>query len=185
MGVPLVTVVMCGTNTRTALEAAAPASPAASPAMADPTVGSLTASDAARIVPPAMGGGGSDGALLQLDAAASSTPPLDAAVPTTPPTDAAAPPTSTSDAGACALLAYRPQLVCLGTAAGDYAKYLMPDAGVGMGQCPAMGAFRSKPGEGACGYAVCGPLQPSAIPADAGLDGGSSCCFWVVPVCGI
>jgi len=89
-----------------------------------------------------------------------------------------------ANAGACGLLAYDPQLVGLGPA-GDYAKYLKSDAGLSVGQCPSSRAFRSNPSEGACAYAVCGPLQPSAIPIHTGLDGGSSCCFWVVGVCGI
>jgi hypothetical protein len=89
------------------------------------------------------------------------------------------------DGGPCGLLTYSPQLVCFGAGVSDYAKYLISDAGVGVGQCPAIGAFRSEPGEGTCGYSVCGPLPRTAIPPDAGLDGGSSCCFWVVSVCGV
>jgi len=112
-------------------------------------------------------------------------PAPDAAATPSPQVDSAAPPMTANDGGACDLLAYNPQLVCLGAAASDYAKYLKSDAGVSVGQCPATGAFRSAPGEGACGYSVCGPLQGSAIPPDAGLDGGSSCCFWVVSVCGV
>jgi hypothetical protein len=110
---------------------------------------------------------------------------LDAAAPPSPQVDSAVPPTTANDGGACDLLAYNPKLVCFGAAASDYAKYLKSDAGVSVGQCPAMGAFRSPPGEGACGYSVCGPLQRSAIPPDAGLDGGFSCCFWTVSVCGV
>ena len=89
------------------------------------------------------------------------------------------------DGGPCGLFAYSPQLVCFGAGGSDYAKYLISDAGVGVGQCPAIGAFRSEPGEGTCGYSVCGPLPRTAIRPDAGLDGGSSCCFWVVSVCGV
>jgi hypothetical protein len=90
-----------------------------------------------------------------------------------------------SDAGVCDLLAYRPQLVCFGAGVSDYAKYLIPDAGIGVGQCPTAGAFRSSVSEGTCGYSACGPLLQTAIPPDAGLDGGSSCCFWAISICGV
>jgi hypothetical protein len=90
-----------------------------------------------------------------------------------------------SDGEACNLLVYTPQLVCFGAATSDYAKYLKSEAGVGVGQCPTVGAFQSSQGEGSCGYSVCGPLQPSAIPPEAGLDGGSSCCFWTISICGV
>lgn len=77
------------------------------------------------------------------------------------------------------------QLVCFGAAVSDYAKYLKPGADVGVGECPSVGAFQSSQGEGSCGYSVCGPLQPTEIPADAGVDGSSSCCFWAVQICGV
>jgi hypothetical protein len=91
---------------------------------------------------------------------------------------------SADTAGVCDLSAYNPVLVCFGSDPAAYQKYLLPDAGGGI--CPATKGFLSSSGEGSCGYAACGPLPNSAVPADAGLDGGSiSCCFWVVRVCGV
>jgi hypothetical protein len=89
--------------------------------------------------------------------------------------------------GSCSLLALGPALVCFGSDPTDYAKYLVQDAGVAPGACPAAGNFiPATGGEGSCGYLACGPLSSGEVPPDAGVDSSSSgCCFWVLQICGV
>jgi hypothetical protein len=106
--------------------------------------------------------------------------------------DAAVIPVASPDAAGCVEETSEPLVVCFGADAAPYA-YLVPDAGVAVGQCPKAGDFASAATEGMCGYTTCGPLLPSAVGAimhgggqqveDGGAEDG--CCFLVVEVCGV
>jgi hypothetical protein len=106
--------------------------------------------------------------------------------------DATVIPVASPDAAGCVEETSEPLVVCFGADAAPYA-YLVPDAGVAVGQCPKPSDFSSTATEAMCGYAACGPLLPSAVGAilhdggqqveDSGAEDG--CCFLVVEVCGV
>jgi hypothetical protein len=97
-------------------------------------------------------------------------------------------PVADRDAAGCSFSSYGCNVVCFGTDATPYRTYLTPDAGTDVGRCPAPRDFLPPRGEGAGGYAACGPLLPSATEAflaEAGAhvgDGGEAwtCCFLVM-----
>jgi len=113
-------------------------------------------------------------------------------IPADQDTDATVIPLADRDAAGCATT-FNPRVVCFGAGSAPYEMYLVEDAGVGVGQCPAETAFVSARGEGSCGFTACGPLLPSAVGAlvgDAGAEAGDGgdgqgCCFLVVQVCGV
>lgn len=98
-------------------------------------------------------------------------------------------PKADPDGGACTPPSGEfPTIVCFGSDPAPYQQYLEPvDGGPAPGQCPARRDFMRVGGE-ICGYASCGPLLGSAVPADAGAtagDAGTDCCFWVALLCGV
>ena len=99
-------------------------------------------------------------------------------------------PVADPDSGACVVTPYASfeGIVCFGSDPAPYLDYLLPDAGVAVGQCPKPSDFLPPRGEGSgpCGHLACGPLLPAAVAAllDAGAD-GEACCFWAVEVCGV
>ena len=97
-------------------------------------------------------------------------------------------PVADPDSGACIVVPRGAVqgIVCFGSDPAPYLSYLLPDAGVAVGECPKSSDFLPPRGEGSgsCGHLACGPLLPAAAAGLVDAD-DVTCCFWAVAVCGV